>query len=781
MNNIFKKSIAFWVILVMILNSLTVISFGLEADESVTANWTPLAATYSSDIGKIIAPSGQGYEIRTTGFEFKENADGGVKIVTPDYDTIKGTCSTSVITSKATTVLDNLSVVINPDEFDSMIDSNKIGNTIGILWTEAQINEIAGFDSTSKSFKTGIFSSAVARGAGLRALIPTPEYSAERTPASDPGVAGLTNGKALYIAVSCDKEAENSKPVATSVSIVYYDGYYINGDGNTGYRWIFTARNHDDTTNSDATRISKAYQSIDLTKGLSVNIRADETLGFIVNINGLDYYKGEDVTYFPDARTDGYGYYLNDYTDAEVEAEDEIYTTSMTYAKDDIDLSGLVGDNGDELKGYLTIGAVSINDREIEGHNCNYTVSYINGVPAAKWAGEALAEDHVCNMEHIATNDPTCILSGGDVYMCAVCGAYELKNEKAPLGHTPDPRGWLRLEEPRCNDPGTYALLCGECGVYIEAEAIPSIPHTFNTEWTVVTKEASCGQPEIRTNFCTACETEITEQISTIPHTYQWTVTEPATCGSAGTEAEVCTICGALGENTRELPIDPETHAGNWKPVFENDQWNGKEAVVCIYCGVDAERTTDVKDYVKHFTDVNKDAWYVSGVAYCVQRGYVSGVTPTTFCPDNNLTRAQFVTLLANIDGVNLNAYANTASGFSDVTSTQWFHKAVTWAAVNGYAKGVGGDKFDPDANVTRAQLARFFYVYSERKGFDISNTTELNGFSDANNVPGWAVTEIKWAVAEGLINGMNGAINGDGNASRAQAARMLMKYTNLD
>ncbi len=188
----------------------------------------------------------------------------------------------------------------------------------------------------------------------------------------------------------------------------------------------------------------------------------------------------------------------------------------------------------------------------------------------------------------------------------------------------------------------------------------------------------------------------------------------------------------------------------------------------------------DYKGSSSIFTDVDQNAWYTEGIDYCVYKGYVKGVTPTEFCPDDNLTRAQFVTLLANMDGVTLDRYAETDSTFSDVAEDKWFHNAVTWAATEGYANGIGGGRFAPDDNVTRAQLARFFYVYAEKKGVDVAERNDLSGFTDKASVPRWAVNEIGWAVAKGLINGIGGAVAADGNATRAQAAKMFMAFDSL-
>ena len=67
------------------------------------------------------------------------------------------------------------------------------------------------------------------------------------------------------------------------------------------------------------------------------------------------------------------------------------------------------------------------------------------------------------------------------------------------------------------------------------------------------------------------------------------------------------------------------------------------------------------------FTDVISGAWYEAAIKYCYENNYVSGTSATKFAPAGNLTRAQFVTLLANIAGADTSLYSSAESGFSDV------------------------------------------------------------------------------------------------------------------
>ncbi|MBR6514941.1 MAG: S-layer homology domain-containing protein [Clostridia bacterium] len=773
---IFKRVLAVALVCMMIL-PLGISSFAAwNLDDAVTVNWTPMAAKYSKGTWKIIAPKSENYEIRTNNFGFSKDADGGVKITTPTYKEFAGTYGVSAIASKATTALDGLSVVIQPDEYDSYIDSIEAGNSLNILWTEDKIDTLADFNDASKAYDTGLASAVEAYSNGLRHIIRPANSEVKLTPASK-APAGATNGKALMVRVTCDQPiGDDLAPVATSVSIIYYDGYYINDDGHPGYRWTFTAKNHEDGKLGDASDISTGFESIDLSNGLAVNVRADETLGFIVNINGYDYCNGEEVAFFPDCDTNWVGYSTNNLKDEQILNEDPIWTTSMTYARADIDLSGLK----DVAAGYVMVGAVSNNDQTAEDHRCNYTVETINGVPAAEWKGETTPA-HECNFELVGTIGTTCTRDGRDYYRCTVCGAADNRNIQPAFGHTPK-EDITEILKPTCSTYGTSTRVCFVCRMRLETYHTEPIAHTFTTDWTIV-EEATCEKDGKRTNTCSVCSAAV-EEVITAEHNYEWVVTKEATCLEAGEKTGVCKTCGA-DSGTVEIPVSGAHSFEASVPVIETidgaTDWFGKVAGTCTVCGEVAESTEDMYGIVKHFTDVKENHWFMSEVAFCVRQGYVSGMTETTFAPNANLTRAQFLTLLAKFDGVDLTQYEGKDAGFSDVKPSHWWNEVINWAVENEYTSGIGDGKFGPSNNITRAQLARFFYVYTEKKGLDVSKTADISAFPDASKVQSWAEVPVKWAVAENLIAGMNGNLAPNGNATRAQAARIFMMYANTD
>ena len=81
---------------------------------------------------------------------------------------------------------------------------------------------------------------------------------------------------------------------------------------------------------------------------------------------------------------------------------------------------------------------------------------------------------------------------------------------------------------------------------------------------------------------------------------------------------------------------------------------------------------------------------------------------------------------------------------------------------------------------ITREQLAAMLYRYAKLKGYDVSASADLSGCSDAAKVNTYAGDAMRWAVAEGLIQGMGGKLNPQSTATRAQVATILMRFLEL-
>ena len=176
------------------------------------------------------------------------------------------------------------------------------------------------------------------------------------------------------------------------------------------------------------------------------------------------------------------------------------------------------------------------------------------------------------------------------------------------------------------------------------------------------------------------------------------------------------------------------------------------------------------------FTDVSGSAWYYNAVKFVYDYDLMDGVGGGKFNPDGTLTRAMIAQVLYNLEG----ASGSYPSVFTDVADSAWYAKAVNWAAASSIVEGKGNNKFDPDAAVTRQEMAAILYRYAELKGYDVSKANSLAGYTDASKVASWAKDAMGWAVENYVINGKGaGRLDPTGTATRAEVAQILMNFCN--
>ena len=175
------------------------------------------------------------------------------------------------------------------------------------------------------------------------------------------------------------------------------------------------------------------------------------------------------------------------------------------------------------------------------------------------------------------------------------------------------------------------------------------------------------------------------------------------------------------------------------------------------------------------FSDVTESDWFYDAVTYAYENGLMDGVGTGLFAPNSETTRAQLVTILYRLAG---QPAPSGDSGFSDVETGIWYTDAVAWAAQNGIVNGVSDTQFAPGDDITREQLAVILYRYATYQGYDVSQRADLSGFVDAGTISTYAQEALSWANAQGLVLGFeDDSLRPQGNASRAQIAAVLMRF----
>ena len=305
-----------------------------------------------------------------------------------------------------------------------------------------------------------------------------------------------------------------------------------------------------------------------------------------------------------------------------------------------------------------------------------------------------------------------------------------------------------------CTEDAHILYTCSICGASYRETISPALGHEYG-EWTQA-KAPSCTEAGEETRTCSRCNGVDVRELAVLGHEYgEWTQTKAPTCTGKGEETRTCSRCSNI--ETRETAALGHSYV------------NG----ICSTCGARKDCDGGADCPSGKFTDVSAKNWFHEAVDFAVERGLFGGTSANTFEPDTPMTRAMLVTVLWRYEG-EPDAPANT---FSDVKAGTWYSDAVSWASVNGVVNGVGSNKFDPEGNITREQMATILYRYCSGKGIDTSKQGSLSGFPDADKVSSYALTAMQWTVAEGIIGGSDGKLLPQGNATRAQVATILMRF----
>lgn len=365
----------------------------------------------------------------------------------------------------------------------------------------------------------------------------------------------------------------------------------------------------------------------------------------------------------------------------------------------------------------------------------------------------------------VVTTPPAEGSDGVMTYTCTVCG--ETKTESIPaLGHT-----HAYAEEtiaPTCTEQG-YTMHSCACGACYQDHYTPALGHSWDSG--VVTKEPTETEKGIKTYTCIRCAATRTETIPELAHTHAYTdaVTEPS-CTERGYITHTC-VCGDSYVDSYVPALGHVTEVKNAKaPACTAAGYTGDE--ICSACGVTVRQGADIAAlghdyhdgvctrcgaedpdykpvYENPFTDLKQSEYYYDPVLWAVHHNpqITNGMSTGKFAPSASCTRAQVVTFLWRAMGCP--EPEASACPFADVASSQYYYKAVLWAAENGITTGATATTFAPNMTVTRAQFVTFLW---RAVGKPAANGA--NPFKDVSSSQ-YYYDAVLWAVQNGITTGV--------------------------
>lgn len=167
-----------------------------------------------------------------------------------------------------------------------------------------------------------------------------------------------------------------------------------------------------------------------------------------------------------------------------------------------------------------------------------------------------------------------------------------------------------------------------------------------------------------------------------------------------------------------------------------------------------------------------------NAIMYAGDNHIMVGTAPNIFSPDNILTRSQAVMILYSLADYPDEIYDIE---FTDVHESDWFAYAVNWAVHHGITAGTSSTTFSPNANVTREQFVAFLYKYAiniEQLTFNTSSFVSLNNYSDGAQVSSSLLTPFRWAVTYGIIQpDASNKIYPKSHPNRGDTALFMCRY----
>lgn len=241
------------------------------------------------------------------------------------------------------------------------------------------------------------------------------------------------------------------------------------------------------------------------------------------------------------------------------------------------------------------------------------------------------------------------------------------------------------------------------------------------------------------------------------------TSSNSSSSSSSGSGANVGNSSDKKTESTTQ-DTNKKEDSNNIKDNNKND--NNKIDINTMYPII---KQSNFKDTTNH--------WANEPIKYLADRGIINGMNDNQFAPNNNITRAEFITLLAKMDNIDINKYK--AENFTDVPDNAWFNPYIDWAAKNGITSGITASTFAPNNNITREQMAVMIERFCNYKNFNLNNNKAQINFTDTTNISSYASSSVAKVQQAGIINGRpDGSFAPKANATRGESAQMI--YTML-
>lgn len=451
--------------------------------------------------------------------------------------------------------------------------------------------------------------------------------------------------------------------------------------------------------------------------------------------------------------------------------------------------NGTIPENGEKIE--FTLSVVGGNQGKMHSNSNAYAISIGDGGYMVSWGSLGKEKSNafaVFSTEEInndanppeephehsygewkITKEPSCTVTGLKERSCVICG----EHEKQDISITDHSWGeWQIVKEATENEEGLRRRSCLICG---ETENSIIAPLSHQHIYTETITAPTCTEQGYTTYTCICGDRYNDSFADAEGHSYTDTVSAP-TCTLKGFTTHICTKCNDRYSDG-DIPALNHSYSERWTvksyPARDNE---GIRYKICTRCSVkDEQMLKKLQNSSLIFDDITAD-WYKPWIDYAVTRNLMNGKGSGKFSPDEKMTRAEFATVLWRIAG---SPESKSNVPFTDLDkNADWYLTAVEWAYENEIIKGTSPDKFEPNGNIKRQDMAVIMHRYAENyKRFDVSASADLTQFPDCNTVGTYAVNAVSWANSLGIITGKDGNIAPIEPGTRAEVAAILTRF----
>lgn len=312
---------------------------------------------------------------------------------------------------------------------------------------------------------------------------------------------------------------------------------------------------------------------------------------------------------------------------------------------------------------------------------------------------------HVASDKLANVKEATCTEEGytGDV-VCKFCGEVMKPGEKTKMvDHTPVD---VEAQAPTCTEPGiSKGTVCKVCKKVLSGqETVPALGHDPKL---VNAKDATCTEAGYTGDkVCTRCNVTLEKgkDIKALGHNYVNGLCSRCDAKQPGFNPFSDVKAGPY-YNAILWAYENGVAAGKADGTFGvNDPCTRAQIVTFLWR---AAGEPIAKNAVNPFSDVSAKSPYYNAILWAVENGITAGTTATTFSPNAPCTRAQIVTFLWRYENKPI---VSTLAKFDDVSESSVYYNAIMWAVETGITSGVTKTTFAPNDTCTRGQAVTFIY-----------------------------------------------------------------------